>query len=188
MVMRRTIVVVLALVFLGGLVPGVTEANKVFPKKDVFEEKKWDGVYKEFDRNGILLKASCFKNGQLLWIKVYYVTGQLREEGQFKYGGQDGITRVYDKNGNLRAEWHYRNDKLEGTSKGYFPNGNVMAEWHHKNDRLEGISKGYHENGEIRYVDYYRNDQKVSRRTFDRNGSLELELNYPYVGFDAQLQ
>ena len=49
-----------------------------------------------------------------------------------------------------------------------------------KNGKLEGIKKEYYNNnGEIHYQETYKKGNKINRKTYDRDGTLEFDKDYP---------
>jgi antitoxin component YwqK of YwqJK toxin-antitoxin module len=54
---------------------------------------------------------------------MYFGSGQLKQEMNYKNGKLDGISRLYYESGQLMQEMNYRNGRLEGPPGMYDENG-----------------------------------------------------------------
>ena len=141
-----------------------------------------DGLRREFDTAGHVIRGYIFDNGILLgegitdlnglrqghW-KEFYKTGEVQAEGNYQDGKREGnwlfflpnktieVSGSYNKKGNKIGEW-----------KWFYPNGQLMMVAHYTKGILDGEFVEYDETGEIvskgDYVDgaeeghwYYRN-------------------------------
>jgi len=65
----------------------------------LWEERFWAGL----DGKGEIRKRIWYRNGVLHgWSQLYYMNGQLKEEGNYVYGRKRGIWKFWDGTGRLR--------------------------------------------------------------------------------------
>jgi len=83
-----------------------------------------------------------------------------------------GIGEIYYDSGQLETEVNFKNGKKEGTIKAYYKSGQLRSEGNFKNDKLEGISKGYYESGQLQIETNFKNDKKVSEKCWDEDGKV----------------
>jgi antitoxin component YwqK of YwqJK toxin-antitoxin module len=121
-----------------------------------------DGVRREFNEDGIVIKGYVFTNGVLryegitdedgkrqgLW-KEYYLTGELKSQGHYINSNQEGEWKFYFENQRVEVEGRYKNGKKEGTWFWYYPNGDLLQEENWSQGKLDGEFMEYNENGEI---------------------------------------
>lgn len=113
-----------------------------------YKDGKKEGLWKEIDKNGVLLSEGYYKNGRANgWMKWYY-KGALMAEGNMindKRNGPWTICDVHDPSVCINA---------------YF-----------ENERREGIWKTYHENGKLHREQIWKNDQPIAEKCWDENGN-----------------
>jgi len=121
-----------------------------------------DGVRREFDTNGTVIRGYVFANGILkydgitdengkrqgIW-KEFYPTGELKSEGEYLNSKQEGVWKFYFENQKVEIEGKYKNGKKEGAWYWYYPNGELLQEENWKNGKLDGHFFEYNEKGEI---------------------------------------
>ena len=121
-----------------------------------------EGVRREYDETGKVIKGYVFANGILryegitdedgkrqgLW-KEYYPTGNLKSEGNYINSNQEGIWKFYFENQKIEVNGTYKNGKKEGTWYWYYPNGTVLQEENWSKGKLDGEFLEYNENEEI---------------------------------------
>jgi antitoxin component YwqK of YwqJK toxin-antitoxin module len=82
---------------------------------------------KERDNKTNLVYEYRFENGKLNGItKVFYGSGELKEEMSFEQGIRTGINREYHRSGKLHYEYRFVKGKLDGETKRYDENGNLI--------------------------------------------------------------
>jgi hypothetical protein len=74
------------------------------------------GVYQAWYGDGKTLRASITYEGGVKHgeYKLYYESGQLKEEGSYQYGLKQGRFSTYHRNGNLHVEGTYVDNKRSG--------------------------------------------------------------------------
>lgn len=145
-----------------------------------------EGIRREFDTTGKIIKGYVFENGILrydgitdmnglrqgLW-KEYYPSGELRSKGKYKNSRPVGdwefyfmdqtieIYGTYNAKGNKNDEWVW-----------FYPNGDTMVVAHYEDGDLEGDYVEYDEMGKPlakgKYVAGYEEDE-----WYYRNGTSE---------------
>ena len=114
-------------------------------------------------------------------IRVYYESGELKEEANFKESKQEGLSKEYYRSGPLRWEVNYKEGKQEGLSKEYYRSGGLKSEINYMNDQREGLSKTYYVSGEMFCVDNYKDDQQIKRKIYNNKGKLKYEQDFQYM-------
>ena len=71
------------------------------------------------------------------------------------------IVRLYYESGQLWLEKEYKNDKRHGISKNWYENGQLLYEYKYKNGLRHGISKNWYENGQLKWEEEYQNGQLI---------------------------
>jgi antitoxin component YwqK of YwqJK toxin-antitoxin module len=121
-----------------------------------------DGIRREFDEDGLVVKGYVFANGivkyegitdengkrQGLW-KEYYLTGELKSQGHYINSNQDGAWKFYFENQKIEVEGVYKNGKKEGAWYWYYPKGALLQEENWSNGKWDGEFVEYNEIGEI---------------------------------------
>jgi len=121
-----------------------------------------DGIRREFDENGFVIKGYVFNKGILryegitdedgkrqgLW-KEYYPTGELKSMGHYINSNQEGNWKFYFENQKIEVEGNYKNGKKEGAWYWYYPNGMTLQEENWTQGKLDGEFVEYNEEGKI---------------------------------------
>ena len=111
--------------------------------------------------------------------KVYYESGQLQAEENYKDDKLEGITKAYYESGQLQGEGNFKDGKQEGMVKTYYENGQLQAEANFKDGKPGGITKVYYESGQLQGEANFKNGVIISEKKYDSDGNLELEQDYP---------
>lgn len=103
--------------------------NKVNAKKD--------GVWKEFNKQGVLISEGLYadnvRSGS--W-KFYYETGELAIEETYHAGRMEGTFKSYYKNGKMISLGQYINNKREGEFLIFNESGTVIKTMKFQEDIL----------------------------------------------------
>ena len=163
-----------------------------------------DGFFREFDKRGIVLSTTKYKNGeivenaeelQLLDIETdYYDNASKKAVRSYKNGLPEGAFRFYDTTGAIiGGEW-YKNGVLlgkgiinekgikQGYWKEYYGSGNLRSEGMYENGLRTGKWKFYYENGNLEQEGKYTKSQKPTGlwKWYYENGKIlreEIFLN-----------
>jgi antitoxin component YwqK of YwqJK toxin-antitoxin module len=140
-------------------------AKKDYPNSKLMSEgndKKPDGISKEYYKNGQLMVESSWKDGKAngIW-KLYDENGKILSEESFKDDKREGISKFYQANGKIISEGYFKDGNLEGITKNYYENGKLKNKTNYKAGKREGISKEYYENGKLKQAVNYKDGKQV---------------------------
>jgi hypothetical protein len=133
------------------------DAAKIKPQ----EEK----TYNWYASNKILETKGGF-DGKLLhgYYKCFYLSGNLRETGEFNYGLKTGKWSSWYPSGILREILYWKKGVKNGKYRLYSENGQLVAEGNFRDDKLHGKFKTYF-NGKLEDVKKYRDGQEIVKKT-----------------------
>jgi antitoxin component YwqK of YwqJK toxin-antitoxin module len=161
-----------------------------------------DGYFKEYDREGNLLTATKFVNGEkqemaeeLMTLDVrtdYYPDGSVKVIGTYnKEGIPEGVRREYNESGQVEKAYVFRKGVIigegvftdagekEGLWKEYYPDGKLKATGVYNKDEREGVWKFYYPSGQLEQVGAYLNGEPDSVwKWYHANGQLMREENF----------
>jgi hypothetical protein len=114
------------------------------------EQKKKDGLYKEFYLNGKLKFLFNYSNDSLNGEqKAYYETGTLNTLGYYRNNQIDSIQKWFYPNGKIKNETFRLDGRLFGIQKEFFPNGNTKDLYFMKNDTDMVFSLEFNQEGNL---------------------------------------
>ena len=150
-------------------------------------------IKKEYFENGVLKSEASFRGSRRDGVtRRYYENGFLMIDASFRNGEPHGTFREYYENGNMMAEEVYnggqliiqkrfdRNGKLNDVARRYYQNGQIRIEAGFREGKPEGITREYHENGSLMAEEYYRSGSLMSKKEYDRSGTLMTCLKEYY--------
>ena len=148
-------------------------------KEGSFKHGLKNGYFKEYDRNGDLLSATKFVDGEkiekaeeLLKLDVrtdYYPDGKVKIVATYKNGVPEGVRREYNADGEVEKSYIFLHGKVigegiftdaglrEGFWKKYYPNGVLKASGDYVADKKVGNWKYFYPNGELEQEGVYLN-------------------------------
>jgi len=86
---------------------------------------------------------------------------------------KNGTYTWWYENGNLKREGNWRFGKLNGTYTEGFKNGQLKSLLFFNNDKYEGIQKDWHENGQLKIESNMKGGKRHGKRVeWDRNGQV----------------
>lgn len=122
---------------------------------------KAEGIRREFDTEGNLVKGYVFSNGILLfegitdmnglrqgkW-KEFYASGERKSEGNYKNSNRTGLWKFYFPDQQVEVEGQYDSKgRQDGVWQWYYANGQLMRECEYDAGVLDGEYTEYDENG-----------------------------------------
>lgn len=142
------------------------------------------GSYKEYDvATSTLLAERNYKNNKLEGVeKIYFPSGQIDGELNYKDGIHDGTFKYYYEDGTLKQQGNYVQGNIEGILNSYYPTGALKEEVTHVDGLTQGIFKEYNENGTIKTEGEYtsksgqENLETGLLKIYDENGVLERKM------------
>jgi len=121
-----------------------------------------DGIRREYDENGTVIKGYVFTNGILKFEGItdedgkrqghwreFYPSGELKSQGNYVNSNQEGEWKFYFENQKIEIKGKYINGKKEGTWVWYYPNGAMLQEENWHRGKLDGDFTEYDENGNV---------------------------------------
>lgn len=130
-----------------------------------YANEKKQGIFREYDNtpdSGKIINSFIYDQDVLLsegiidnygtyigpW-KIYYPTGELKEEGEYVNGVKEGEWRYYYKNGSLEQKGKYVKSKIHGTWVWFYENNKKHREESYRFGKEEGITTEYDSVGNI---------------------------------------
>jgi len=107
-----------------------------------YKNDKWDGLIKDFDKDGNLVTERQFKDDMLNGRMVrYYPNGKIFGKFNYKNDKADGPTQMFYGNGNVWISNNFRNGRSEGDEMVYWENGTLACKISWKGGkRKSGVS------------------------------------------------
>jgi antitoxin component YwqK of YwqJK toxin-antitoxin module len=147
-------------------------SNGKLEKTGLFKEGNAVGEWKNYNEDGVLNDIIDLSND---YIKFYYPSGQIGEEGPIKKGRQ-GEWRVYYESGNLRATQNYVNDKLNGRTTEYYENGQIGRVGNILNEMQEGEWKEYTDSGQLYAIKTFKEGKLDGPfKQYNASGNVSIE-------------
>lgn len=109
-------------------------------------------------------------------IKIYYKTGELKQEGHIKKGKRVGQWKSYYKSGELQSTKNYTNGKLDFKSISYRKDGSISSENFKKNNKK--YTKKYYKTGELFLQIEISKTNEGFKNDYYKNGNLKIERPY----------
>lgn len=121
-----------------------------------YVNKQKEGVWRFYDRNGILLSEEHYKSGKKHGsYKVYNLDGTLSRETNFLDGLENGYRKTYSSKGQLLTEGNFKDGVMDGVQKIY-KNGKLNIIGSYKHAVRDGEWKYYDESGNIIKTEIYQ--------------------------------
>ncbi len=152
-----------------------------------YYNNKAEGLRREFDEDGNVIKGYVFSNGMLLcegitdmegkrqgkW-KEFYETGELKSEGSYKNSNRTGKWKFYFPNKSIEVSGSYSNKgKMDGEWQWFYPNGELMRVAYYTNGTLDGEFHEYDENGVSVTEGVYEDGTEEGHWIYRRGTSIE---------------
>lgn len=116
----------------------------------------------------------------------YYENGQLKMEGNYENGKQDGLWNMWFESGKHQCEGNYKNGKQDGLWKFYHENGQLSQELCYKDQEINGYWRKWYENGQLSNEAIIKNNRTISQICYDESGNCldesgnEISSDYFY--------
>ncbi|HLG36239.1 MAG TPA: toxin-antitoxin system YwqK family antitoxin [Bacteroidia bacterium] len=174
------------------------------PKSEgFFRDGKRDGFFKEYDRNGRVVKKEEYRNDILMQTvqveqekydvkKIYYHDGTVKSIGTYKKGLPEGVFREYDSKGNLTDTASIYTDgrlsrqgklddqgREQGVWKEFFEDGKVKSEGSYKEGKREGLWSFFYNNQQTEQAgEYVKGKPSGEWKKFFADGKLQRNEFY----------
>ncbi|MCL2435946.1 MAG: hypothetical protein FWD09_07415 [Lentimicrobiaceae bacterium] len=150
-----------------------------------------EGVRREFDEDGNVIKGYVFANGILrfegitdvngkrqgLW-REYYPTGELKSEGHYINSNMDGAWKFYFQDQKVEIEGRYINGKKDGTWYWYYPNRVLLQEENWSQGILDGDFIEYDESGNVTVKGAYLEGTEEGEWFYVQGNAIEKGVYY----------
>ena len=148
---------------------------------------KAEGVRREFDQDGNVIKGYVFANGILLsegitdmaglrqgkWTE-FYEGGEVKSEGNYKNSNRVGKWKFYFPNKTIEVSGSYDSKgRQDGEWQWFYANGQLMREANYDAGTLEGEFVEYDENGEEVSKGNFVEGTEEGHWFYKRNQSIE---------------
>ncbi|MDR6301456.1 toxin-antitoxin system YwqK family antitoxin [Mesonia maritima] len=123
-----------------------TKKGELVSKGNMIDKKR-EGIWKYYFKDGNLMMQETYKNDVLNgWKIVYFPNGKITEKKHFENGVANGENLIYAKNGTLIQSYTYKDGKLHGSTETYNASGNLISEGNYKQGKRTGEWKFYKNN------------------------------------------
>lgn len=131
-----------------------------------------------YDEQGKEIFKSSGNDGSL-HAKTYFLTGELRSEGDYKKGKQQGTWRYYYRNGKLSSEYRYEEGLIQGTAQEYFESGEKKYIFNYENNELHGYFQEFYAHGSLKQEGWFQNGSRQQQwLSYYPNGTVESDYYY----------
>ena len=155
-----------------------------------FRDGKREGVWRDFDEDGNVIKSQTYKNGVLVGegivdtdgkrrgeYKEFYPDSTLRAEGLFIGGERSGDWKFYYHNGQLQEIGSYKEGQPDGAWTWYYDNGQKQIEEQFYKGQPNGPYKEYDAKGNMIVNGTYFDGMKNGKWT-EQIGDMRSEGEY----------
>jgi len=178
-------------------------ADDMVKSEGFYRDGKRDGIFKDYDRNGRVVKKEEYRNDILVQTvkaveekydvkRNYYADGKIKSIGTYRRGLPDGIFREYDAAGNLTdtariySEGNLlRQGKLDdqgreqGLWKEFYENGGLKSEGNYKDGKREKQWSYYFANGQAEQTgEYIKGKPSGEWKKYFSDGKLNRDEFY----------
>ncbi len=121
----------------------------------------------------------CGGNDGSYAVKTYYLTGELKSEGNYKKGKVQGKWRYYFRNGKLRSEYNYEDGLAQGAATQYFESGAKKKNYEYKDDELNGYFQEFYQHGQVKQEGWFQAGARQQQwLTYYLDGTIETDYYY----------
>ncbi|MBA3647600.1 MAG: toxin-antitoxin system YwqK family antitoxin [Chitinophagales bacterium] len=156
----------------------IFEPGAQLAREDFYENGILEGISHAF-HGGVMTSIEPYKNGQLNGWRKIFVNGIISEEGNWKMGIRDSISRWYSVIGKVSIEYYYTNGTLNGSSISYYENGQVKSSGNFLNSYQNGYWKEFYASGKLSEEGDYSSGKKNGTWSFfSEEGILQKTEQY----------
>lgn len=138
------------------------------------------GVALVYYPTGELQREIDYKDGKVNgWMKDYYKNGKLKVKSELQNDEFNGASFLYYLDGTIKEENTYVKGKLEGKAKLYYQTNTLKYEVDYKNGLFEGKIKEYYPDGKVKFEGEYLAGKRTGPSVYYyKNGSIEAKYTY----------
>ena len=120
--------------------------GKLVSEKKWYYSPKWHRNNEVF---GYYLTDKTRPEPQMVFIKEFFINGNLRIEGTTLKGKKHGKYKTYYQNGQIQCDCNYRFGLQDSTQVNHFDNGQVMVVFNYHDGNEDGKTVYYFDNGQV---------------------------------------
>jgi antitoxin component YwqK of YwqJK toxin-antitoxin module len=165
-------------------------SNKKIKRKGAYIDGKNVGLHVLYDSTGVIIRGVNYENGykiseglvdadnlkQGIW-REFYITGELKSEGEYQDNIKVKTWNYYFMNGKLEQKGNYVKGKPNGTWRWYFESGNLLREEIFLRGKEDGFLLELSEKGDtIAYGEYIDGEREGNWKFKD--GDMSLNGNF----------
>ena len=171
---------------------------KTWDENGILLSERVNGLCKSWNYDGIKTEETQYQNFNNKWLKdgvstEYFPNGNIKSQGNFIKGSQEGVFKEWDESGKIVKTYTYKNDQWNGPAKGYYDfdykmiieergGGKFIFNYFEHNyingDRF-GTQKEYYDINHLAMETYYENDKPNGKhKEWFENGVLGVEGQY----------
>ncbi len=165
-------------------------SNKTIKKQGAYIDGKNAGLHTFYDTSGVVEKGVYYENGikiaegkldadnlkQGIW-KEYYLSGELKAEGEYENNIKVKNWTYYYINGKIEQKGNYLKGKPNGTWKWYFENGSILREEIYLKGEEDGFFVEYGEQGDTIAFGEYIDGEREGIWVF-KDGDMFVRGNF----------
>ncbi len=130
-----------------------------------------DGIYKEFDKNGIVKSEWEYSDGKLNGMYSEYYDGRRKKyERSYVDGLLDGPSRYYSGYGYLIRERIYKKGILDGVTREFYQTGQLKKGTTYVSGKKHGIAKEFYKKGTVKSEKIYDDDILIETKLYGESG------------------
>lgn len=107
------------------------------------------GTWISYYADNALKSKITHRSGQQSYVKEYFASEVLKQEGLITDGKKDSTWTYYHDSGTIKASGNFENDYKTGEWIFYFTNGNISSKGNYNADEREGKWQYFYENGNL---------------------------------------
>lgn len=165
-------------------------SNRKLKEQGAYIDGKSAGLHVLYDSSGAIVKGVSYENGikiseglvdadnlkQGIW-KEYYLTGELKAEGEYENSIKVKTWSYYFVNGKLEQKGNYINGRPNNTWRWYFENGSLLREEGFLRGKEDGFCLELNEKGDTIAFGEYIDGEREGKWSF-KDGDISLSGNF----------
>lgn len=121
-------------------------------------------------------------------IKLWYASGKIKQDANFKNGIKHGYVKEYFENGKIKLDFNFVNGVEDGNYKEFYENGEKNIVGNFKNGKEHGLREQFYSSGNIETRNNFKNGIMEGVQIYlDEDGEV-IEEKIMQNGYDITLQ
>lgn len=132
------------------------------------KEGKPEGIRREYDEKGNVVRSYIFNNGRIVGEGIFTEAGE-----------QEGFWKEFYLDGSLKASGFYSKDKKTGHWQYFYPNGQLEEEGNYVNNRPDSTWHWYYQDGKPLRIEHFFDGLEDGKLTeWDEKGNIVTQGEY----------